>query len=76
MHSALQEFLKFESNKKLQCALRHYIRATEASLIQNGDKVFYKRNDGHEWHGPGTIIGRDGKQFLVRHGGVYVRVHE
>ena len=76
MHSARQEFVKFESNEKLQRALRHNIRATEASLIENGDQVFYKRNDGHEWHGPGTVIGRDGKQFLVRHGGVYVRVHE
>ena len=35
----------------------------------------YKRNNSDKWHGPGTVIGKDGKQILVRHGGVYVRVH-
>ena len=35
----------------------------------------YKRNDSKEWHGPGTVIGRDGKQVLVKHGGTFVRVH-
>ena len=37
--------------------------------------MFYKRNDSSEWHGPGIVIGRDGKQVLVKYGGVYVRVH-
>lgn len=68
--------LKYESNEKLRRALRHNIRETEGNMIEIGDKVYYKRNNNHEWHGPGTVIGRDGKQFLVRHGGVYVRVHE
>ena len=37
--------------------------------------MFFKRNDAKEWHGPGVVIGRDGKQVLVKHGGTYVRVH-
>ena len=75
MHAAREEFIKFESNEKVKRALRHNVRATDASEIENGSEVFYKRGDGHEWHGPGVVIGKDGKQFLVRHGGIYVRVH-
>ena len=75
MHSAREEFVKFESNEKLRRALRHNVRPSDVSNINNGDSVFYKRADSSEWHGPGAIIGRDGKVFLVRHGGVYVRVH-
>jgi len=76
MHAARQEFVKFESNEKLRRALRHNIRATDSTTIENGEEVFYKRNDSPEWRGPGVVIGRDGKQFLVKHGGTYVRVHE
>ena len=75
MHSARQEYVRLESNEKLKRALRHNVRSTDASEISNGSEVYYKRNDSHEWYGPGVVIGRDGKQFLVRHGGVYVRVH-
>ena len=75
MHSARENFLKFESCEKLKRALRHNIRSSDGSHIENGAEVFYKRNDGHEWRGPGVVIGRDGKQFIVRHGGTFVRVH-
>ena len=40
-----------------------------------GDIVYYKRNNSNEWKGPGTVIGQDGQQVLVKHGGSYVRVH-
>ncbi|KAK3874883.1 hypothetical protein Pcinc_020202 [Petrolisthes cinctipes] len=75
LHLARQEFIEVESGERLARALRHNIRSSDLNDIQNGDEVFYKRNDSHEWHGPGVVIGRDGKQILVRHGGVYVRVH-
>ena len=76
MHTAREAFVKYESSEKLRRALRHNIRSNESSEIEIGDHVYYKRNNSHEWHGPGTVIGREGKQFLVRHGGIYVRVHE
>lgn len=75
MHFAREEFVKNEASERLKRALRHNIRSSEISEIENGDEVYYKRNDSHEWYGPGIVIGRDGKQVLVRHGGVYVRAH-
>ena len=75
MHSARVQFLKFESLEKVKTALKHNTRQTLLKDLQNGDEVYYKRNDSKEWHGPGVVIGKDGKQVLVRHGGIYVRVH-
>ena len=75
MQSARVQFLKFESLEKVKTALEHNTRQTLLKDLQNGDEVYYKRNDSKEWHGPGVVIGKDGKQVLVRHGGIYVRVH-
>ena len=36
-------------------ALRHNIRSTDLSDIDNGNEVYYKRNKSHEWHGPDTL---------------------
>ena len=38
--------------------------------------VYYKRPDGNEWKGPGTVIGQDGVVLFVRHGGMMIRVHQ
>ena len=75
MHSAREDFIQKESCERLQRAMRHNVRATHVENLQNGDQVYYKRNDSNEWRGPGVVIGRDGKQVLVKHRGVYVRVH-
>ena len=37
--------------------------------------MYYKRNDSSKWKGPGTVLGQEGQQILVKHGRVYVRVH-
>ena len=75
MHRAREDFIKAESSERIKRALSHNVRATIPEQLICGDKVYYKRNNSHEWHGPGTVIGFDGKQILVKHGGVYVRVH-
>ena len=75
MFSARKEFLKNESSEKIRRALLHNIRSSEIEDIEIGDLVFYKRNQDDKWRGPGKVIGRDGKQVLVKHGGIYVRVH-
>ena len=77
MHSARQKFVENESSEKIKRALSHQVRSGYENIdnLKNGDFVYYKRNNNDEWHGPGTVIGMDGKQILVRHGGEYVRVH-
>ena len=75
MHAARRDFVCNESNERIRRALLHQIRHDDEEIFQNGENVYYKRNDDNRWRGPGVVIGRDGKQILVRHGGVYVRVH-
>lgn len=75
MHAARVDFMKNESNERLRRALLHQVRTSDVDDLVNGDNVFYKRRDSDQWHGPGIVIGMDGKQVLVRHGGTYVRVH-
>ena len=75
MHSARQEFMKVESSERIRRALRHNVREGSAFTVQSGDHVFYKRNGENQWRGPGIVVGRDGKQVLVKHGGIIVRVH-
>lgn len=65
LHVARKEFQKTESCERLSRALRLNIRVNELDDVLNGDEVFYKHAGSHEWHGPGIVIGRDGKQVLV-----------
>ena len=37
--------------------------------------VYFFRNNSSYWHGPAKIIGKDGQQFLLKQGGIYIRVH-
>ena len=75
MHFARQEFVKFDSNERIRRALRSNVRNTNIGDLVYGDEVFYKRNVDDIWHGPGVVIGSDGKQVTVDHGGYNVRVH-
>ena len=40
MHAAREEFIKFESDEKIKRALRHNVRATDDSEIENGERFF------------------------------------
>ena len=74
LHSARRAFIQSESSSKLKVALQRQTLTATSKHFLIGDQVYYKRNDQKEWKGPGTIIGIDGKQVLVRHGGSLVRV--
>ena len=76
MHAARQAFIKSESSEKLQRALRHQTRHSEGGyLYVPGDMVYFKRPGFDRWMGPGTVIGSENKQVIVKHGGSHVRVH-
>lgn len=74
MHNARREFLRSESDNRVQRALLHQVRSDDVENLSTGEVVYFKRQDDR-WHGPGVVIGRDGKQVLVKHGGTFVRVH-
>ena len=75
MHAARTAFMKSECSEKLQRALRHQIRVRGSDKFENGDMVYFKRPNSDRWMGPGSVIGQENKQVLVKHGGTYVRVH-
>ena len=75
MHKARSSFIASESSENIRRALRHNVRPSQNSRYLTGDSVFYKRNDSHRWRGPGNVLGQDGQQILIRHGGVYIRAH-
>ena len=75
LHKTRQAFISQESCEKLRRALNRQVRNFSDIQYQIGDKVYYKRNSNHEWRGPAKILGCDKSQYLLKHGGNYVRVH-
>ena len=73
LHAARHAYVKSESDERIRRALRHPVRVSEVEFNQ-GDKVFYKRDDSNRWRGPGSIIGVDGKVAFIKHGSRLVRV--
>ena len=75
LHASRQAFIASESSEKIKRALQHNIRRSGDVKYFTGDSVYYKRLNDRKWHGPASVLGQDGQQVLVKHGGVYVRVH-
>ena len=73
--SARRSFIESESSEKVKRALRHNLNPASSTKYFTGDCVYYKRNDSKKWKGPGKVIGQDSQQVLIKHGGIYVRVH-
>ena len=74
-HAAWRAHIENESSEKLRRAVRHQVRTSASQIYNNGDLVLFKRNEADRWLGPGTVIGWENKQVLVKHGGTYVRVN-
>ena len=73
LHAARKAFIQTEADERIRRALRNKVRASE-QVFENGDRVFYKREEKERWLGPGKVVFQDGKVVFVRHGGVFVRV--
>ena len=74
-YATSKAFTEAESSEKIRRALRKQVRPWSGQY-QMGDRVYNKHPDGHEWKGPGTVIGQDGSVIFVRHGGTLIRVHQ
>ena len=74
IHAAHRAFIDCESSEKLRRALKDPISSI-GQRCSNADIVYYKRNESERWMGPGTVIGSEAKQVIVKHGGFCVKVH-
>lgn len=75
MHAAREIFVQQESAEKLRRGLCKKTRTHSDTVFCQGDHVYYWRDKSMECHGPAVVIGQDGQQILIKHGGYYVRVH-
>ena len=75
LHSARAEFVKAEACEKIKRALSKKTRSYSDMVYCNGDSVYFKRLSADVWHGPAKVLGRDGQMYLLKQGGLYVRVH-
>ena len=69
LHAARKAFIKVESCDKLCDALKAKNRKTKGIEFEIEDMVYYKPKRPDKWKGPGTMIGKENKQILVKHGG-------
>lgn len=75
MQAAREAYVQQESSEKLKRALLRKTRSYSNEVFQTGDSVYYRRDNNVYWHGPAKIIGQDGKMFLLKSNGLYIRVH-
>ena len=75
LRKSREEFIKADANERIRRALSKNIRKTEDENIEIGCHVYYKRDGEDRWRGPARVIGKDGKVYILRHGGYIVRVH-
>ena len=75
LHTAKQTFIQSESSDRIWRALQYQTRTSGDVYYFTGGTVYSKRENDSQWLGPGTVIGQEGKEILVKHGSVYVRAH-
>ena len=74
LHAARTAFIASEASRKIKLVLQKQARDTSSKSFHLVAQVYYKRNDGKAWHGPGVIAGIDGKIVLVWHEGSMLHV--
>ena len=74
LHSARKAFEQAQASSILKRAIRAKTRTHSNNIFINRDKVFYKKGVD-EWKGPGTVLGQEGAQVLIKDGSFLYRVH-
>ena len=69
MYAARKAFMEEEASEKLWRAIKRKTRVSTEIIYQPGDLFYYKRDDLNQWKSPVTVLGRENKQILVKHGG-------
>ena len=69
LHVARQAFIQAESSSKIRQALNNNVRSYSDAVYSQGDLVYYKRVDSSQWKGPASVLGKEGQQVLLKHGG-------
>ena len=75
MHESRKAFTHAESSERLRRALRSNVRTYTENEINVGESVYFKRKDSDRWRGPAKVVGTDGKNLILKHGGFIVTVH-
>ena len=75
LSSAREEFMKAEACEKIKRALARKTRLYSDKVYCSGDRVYFKRMASDMWHGPATVLGKDGQMCLLKHGGFHLRLH-
>ena len=70
--AATRAFIEADSSERIKRALRHNLRSSNNKKHYSGESIHYKRVDSKKWRGPRKVIGQDGQQVFIKHGGVYV----
>ena len=75
MHAATERFIETEADDFEEPSCTKQELPQVCFFYQNGNQVYYKKNNLRYWKGPETVIGIDSNLVFVRHGGEYVRVN-
>ena len=75
MITASKAFIESEALDKLTRALLRKTRTATSMVYEDGDLIYYKKDDPKRWRGPGIVNGKDRNQINVKHGGSYLSVN-
>ena len=73
LRASREAFIKSDSCNRIKRALRNKITNIERHY-NNGQWVYYKRNDSEKWLGPAKVMFQDKKVVFIRHGSMFYKV--
>ena len=66
MRRAWEAFIRSKASERIKRAFRRNIHTSGDIKYFTGDRVYIKKKDSDRWSGPGTVLGQDGQQVLVK----------